>query len=142
MKKDAYWEAALEDSLDLTAKLPVIAAYIYRMKYFGEKRKPKYNPKQDYGANFARMMKVSDKKGYADLCACISLFIVTMSLAMYRLIPRIWLAPLSRMCTLPFPPDSNALAGPLHGLANQECLAWLMDVHKQFGGVPSPRGSI
>src|SRR3972149_11963078 len=66
-KKDAYWEAALEDSLDLTAKLPVIAASIYRMKYFGENKKPKYNPKQDYGMNFARMMKVSDKKGYADL---------------------------------------------------------------------------
>ncbi len=54
MKKDVYWEAALEDSLDLTAKLPIIAAYIYRMKYFGETKKPKYNPKLDYGANFAR----------------------------------------------------------------------------------------
>src|SRR4030095_7003922 len=67
MKKDVYWEAALEDSLNLTAKLPVIAAYIYRMKYFGESKKPRYNPKQDYGLNFARMMKGSDKKGDADL---------------------------------------------------------------------------
>src|SRR5512136_2587771 len=67
MKKDAYWEAALEDSLDLTAKLPAIAAFIYRMKYFGESKKPKYNPKQDYGTNFARMLKVPDKKGYAEL---------------------------------------------------------------------------
>jgi citrate synthase len=31
----------------------------------------------------------------------------------------------------------NGLAGPLHGLANQECLGWLIDVHKQFGGVPT-----
>ena len=54
MKKDVYWEAALEDSLDLTAKLPVIAAYIYRMKYFGESKKLKYNPKLDYGANFCQ----------------------------------------------------------------------------------------
>src|SRR5574338_1726003 len=65
MKKDQYWEAALEDSLDLTAKLPLIAAFIYRRKYFCETAKPKYNPRQDYGLNFARMMKVSDKKGYA-----------------------------------------------------------------------------
>src|SRR5512141_1114926 len=43
MKKDAYWEPALEDSLDLTAKIPVIAAFIYRYKYFGEKKNPKYN---------------------------------------------------------------------------------------------------
>ncbi len=35
---------ALEDSLNLTAKLPVIAAFIYRMKYFGDTRKPKYSP--------------------------------------------------------------------------------------------------
>src|SRR5688572_18932728 len=42
MKRDVYWEAALEDSLALTAKLPVIAAYIYRMKYFDETKKPKY----------------------------------------------------------------------------------------------------
>jgi citrate synthase len=39
MKKDAYWEAALEDSLDLTAKLPLVAAFIYRWKYFGESKK-------------------------------------------------------------------------------------------------------
>src|SRR5512133_3662795 len=63
-KKDAYWEAALEDSLDLTAKLPIIAAYIYRMKYFGETKKPKYNPKLDYAANFSKMMGVEDRKGY------------------------------------------------------------------------------
>ena len=65
MKKDEYWEAALEDSLNLTAKLPLIAAFIYRMKYFGETKKLKYNAKQDYGMNFSRMMKVEDKKGYA-----------------------------------------------------------------------------
>ena len=34
---------------------------------FRREQKPKYNPKQDYGMNFARMMKVSDKKGYAEL---------------------------------------------------------------------------
>jgi len=56
VKKDAYWESTLEDSLDLTAKLPVIAAFIYRFKYFNETKKPKYNPRQDYGTNFARMM--------------------------------------------------------------------------------------
>ena len=67
MKKDSYWEPALEDSLNLTAKLPVIAAFIYRMKYFGEIKKPKINPKWDYGMNFSKMMGVADKKGYAEL---------------------------------------------------------------------------
>lgn len=137
MKKDVYWEAALEDSLNLTAKLPVIAAFIYRMKYFGETSKPKYNPKQDFGANFARMMKVSDKKGYADLARLY--FIIhsdhesgnasahAMHLAGSTLSDAFFA----------FSASLNALAGPLHGLANQESLAWLLDVKKRFNGVPS-----
>jgi citrate synthase len=137
MKKSAYWEAALEDSLNLTARLPVIAAYIYRMKFFGESKKPKYNPKLDFGANFARMMKVPDKKGYAELMRLY--FIIhsdhesgnasahsmhltgsTLSDAYYA-----------------FSSCLNALAGPLHGLANQESLNWLLDVRKKFNGLPS-----
>jgi citrate synthase len=137
MKKDVYWEAALEDSLDLTAKLPVIAAFVYRMKYFGETKKPKYNPKQDYGLNFARMMKVSDKKGYADLARLY--FILhsdhesgNVSAHTMHLVGSALSDPF-----LSFSAALNGLAGPLHGLANQECLAWLIEVKNKFGGVPS-----
>lgn len=137
MKKDAYWTAALEDSLNLTARLPIIAAYIYRHKYFGESKKPKYNPKLDYGANFARMMKVADKKGYAELMRLY--FIIhsdhesgnasahAMHLAGSTLSDAYYA----------FSACLNALAGPLHGLANQESLGWLLEVRKNFGGVPS-----
>jgi citrate synthase len=31
----------------------------------------------------------------------------------------------------------NSLAGPLHGLANQECLRWLLGIYEEFGGVPT-----
>lgn len=137
MKKDAYWEAALEDSLDLTAKLPIIAAYIYRMKYFGETSKPKYNPKQDYGLNFSRMMKVSDKKGYADLARLY--FILhsdhesgNVSAHTMHLVGSALSDPY-----LSFSASLNGLAGPLHGLANQECLGWLIEVKEKFGGVPT-----
>ena len=137
MKKDVYWEAALEDSLDLTAKLPIIAAYIYRMKYFGENKKPKYNPKQDYGLNFARMMKVEDRKGYAELARLY--FILhsdhesgNVSAHTMHLVGSALSDPY-----LSFSAALNGLAGPLHGLANQECLGWLIDVKNKFGGVPS-----
>ncbi len=137
MKKDHYWEPALEDSLDLTAKLPVIAAFIYRMKYFGETKKPKYNPKFDYGANFARMIKVDDKKGYAELARLY--FILhsdhesgNVSAHTMHLVGSALSDPY-----LSFSASLNGLAGPLHGLANQECLGWLLEVHKQFGGVPT-----
>lgn len=137
MKKDAYWEAALEDSMDLTAKLPIVAAYIYRMKYFGETSKPKYNPKQDYGLNFARMMKVTDKKGYAELARLY--FILhsdhesgNVSAHTMHLVGSALSDPY-----LSFSAALNGLAGPLHGLANQECLGWLIEVRNKFGGVPT-----
>jgi len=137
MTKDIYWEPALEDSLDLTAKLPVIAAFIYRYKYFGEGKKPKYNPKWDYGSNFSRMMGVTDKKGYAELARLY--FILhsdhesgNVSAHAMHLVGSALSDPY-----FSFSAALNGLAGPLHGLANQECLGWLIDVKNKFGGVPS-----
>lgn len=137
MKKDVYWEAALEDSLDLTAKIPVIAAFIYRYKYFGEKRNPKYNAKLDYGANFARMMKVSDKKGYADLSRLY--FILHSDHESGNVSAHATHLVGSSLSDIYFAYAAglSGLAGPLHGLANQECLGWLLDVHKRFSGVPT-----
>ena len=137
IKKDAYWEPCLEDALDLTAKMPVIAAFIYRMKYFGETKKLKYNPRQDYGTNFARMMGVADRKGYTELSRLY--FILhsdhesgNVSAHATHLVG----SALSDMYYA-FSAGLNGLAGPLHGLANQECLGWLISVRDQFGGVPS-----
>jgi len=137
MKTDVYWEAALEDSMDLTAKLPVLAAYIYRMKYFGETKKLKYNPKLDYGANFSKMMGVEDRKGYAELARLY--FILhsdhesgNVSAHTMHLVGSALSDPY-----LSFSACLNGLAGPLHGLANQECLGWLLEVYNDFGKVPS-----
>jgi citrate synthase len=33
----------------------------------------------------------------------------------------------------------DGLAGPLHGVANQECLHWLLNLRKEFGGIPTPK---
>ncbi|NWF64094.1 MAG: citrate (Si)-synthase [Chloroflexi bacterium] len=137
MKKDVYWEPALEDSLNLTAKLPVIAAFIYRYKYFGEKRKPNFNPKLDYGANFARMMKVSDKKGYADLSRLYFLLHSDHESGNVSAHATHLVGSSLSDIYFAFSAGLSGLAGPLHGLANQECLGWLLDVHKRFNGVPS-----
>ena len=137
MKKDAYWEPALDDSLDLTAKLPVIAAFIYRHKYLGKSGKPKYNPRQDYGVNFSRMIGVADRKGYAELARLY--FILhsdhesgNVSAHTTHLVG----SALSDVFYA-FAAGLSGLAGPLHGLANQECLGWLLEVHKKFNGVPA-----
>ena len=136
IKKDVYWESTLEDALNLTAKLPLIAAFIYRMKYYGDTRKPKYNLRQDYGSNFARMMGVEDRKGYAELARLY--FILhsdhesgNVSAHATHLVG----SALSDVYYA-FSAGLNGLAGPLHGLANQECLGWLINVKDKFNGVP------
>jgi citrate synthase len=136
MKKDEYWIAALEDSMNLTAELGLVAAFIYNLKYKDGKQ-PEIDPSLDYGANFAKMLGVEDQKGYADLARLYFILhsdhesgnvsahathLVGSSLA------DIYYAFSAGMC---------GLAGPLHGLANQECLGWLLDVYKKFGGVPA-----
>jgi citrate synthase len=136
-KKDIYWESTLEDSLDLTAKLPVIAAFIYRLKFLGETRKPKYNPRQDYGTNFARMVGVSDRKGYAELARLYFILHSDPESGNVSAHATHLVGSSLSDAYYAFSAGLNGLAGPLHGLANQECLGWLISVRDQFGGVPS-----
>lgn len=53
--KDQQWEYSLEDALDLLAKIPRIAAMIYRHKYKGNDF-IEANPDLDWAGNFAHMM--------------------------------------------------------------------------------------
>jgi citrate synthase len=47
VKKTEYWVHALEDSLDLIAKLPALAARIYRNTYHPRKPLPAIDKDQD-----------------------------------------------------------------------------------------------
>jgi citrate synthase len=137
IKKDTYWETTLEDSIDLTAKLPIIAAYIYRLKYFNQTKKPKYNLRQDYGTNFARMMGVNDRKGYAELARLYFILHSDHESGNVSAHATHLVGSALSDAYYAFSAGLNGLAGPLHGLANQECLDWLICVRDQFGGVPS-----
>jgi len=135
MSKFDYWKPALEDAMALTAKLGVIAAFIYRLKY-KDGAEPKYDPNVDYGANFARMMGM-DNKEYEDLARLY--FILhsdhesgNVSAHTMHLVGSTLSDPYYA-----FSAAMNGLAGPLHGLANQNCLAFLMDVQKKFNGAPN-----
>jgi len=135
MHKEEYWEPMLEDSLNLTAKLPVIAAFIYNLKYRNGEI-PQIDTSLDWGANFARMLGVADKE-YEELARLY--FIIhsdhesgNVSAHATHLVG----SSLSDVYYA-FSAGLNGLAGPLHGLANQECLGWLLDVRNKFGGVPS-----
>lgn len=136
MHKDEYWEAALDDVMSLTAKLPMIAAYIYHLKY-KDGKEPKWDPKLDYGANFASMMMVEDQEGYADLARLY--FIIHSDHESGNASAHATHLAGSTLSDIyyAFSAGLNALAGPLHGLANQECLGWLIGVRDMFGGVPT-----
>ncbi len=135
MRKEEYWEPMLEDSLNLTAKLPVIAAFIYNLKYRNGEV-PTIDPTLDWGANFARMMGVADK-GYEELARLY--FIIHSDHESGNVSAHATHLVGSSLADVyyAFSAGLNGLAGPLHGLANQECLGWLLEVREKFGGVPS-----
>ncbi|HEY6160763.1 MAG TPA: citrate (Si)-synthase, eukaryotic [Bacteroidia bacterium] len=130
-KKD-YWDYVYEDSMNLIARLPRVAAYIYRKKYKNNEHiEP--DPKLDWAANLAHML------GYED-------FNVKRLMRMYMTIhadheggnvsahtTHLVGSALSDPY-LAFAAGMNGLAGPLHGLANQEVIMWIMEMRKQLGG--------
>lgn len=136
MRKDEYWEPMLEDSLNLTAKLPVIAAFIYNLKYRNEEV-PEIDPDLDWGANFARMIGINDK-GYEELSRLYFILHSDHESGNVSAHTTHLVGSSLADAYYAFSAGLNGLAGPLHGLANQECLGWLLDVIDTFGGVPTP----
>ena len=63
-KKD-YWSYVYEDSMNMIASLPQVAAYVYRRKYHGGKTIAP-DPQLDWGANFAHMLGF-DNHGFREL---------------------------------------------------------------------------
>src|SRR3990172_5643670 len=135
MTKDEYWEPMLEESLNLTAKLPAIAAYIYNLKYKGGQFIPP-DPSLDWGANFAHMMGIPTQE-YKDLSRLY--FILHSDHESGNASAHATHLAASTLSDIyyAFSAGINSLAGPLHGLANQECLRWLLSVYETFGGVPN-----
>ena len=132
VSKTDYWDSVFEDSLNLIAKLPRIAAYIYRRNYHNDQHiKPKKG--LDWSANFAHMLGFSNSE-FTDL---IRLYMTihsdheggNVSAHASHLVG----SALSD-AYLSFSAGMNGLAGPLHGLANQEVVRWLLSMKKDLGG--------
>ncbi len=135
MTRDEYWEPMLEDSLNLTAKLPSIAAFIYSLKYkSGEFIEPKSD--LDWGANFAYMMGISSQE-YKDLARLY--FILHSDHESGNASAHATHLAASTLSDIYYALSAglNSLAGPLHGLANQESLRWLLGIYQEFDGVPT-----
>jgi citrate synthase len=137
MKKEDYWIPTLEDALTIIARAPVIAAYIYRKKYNkGERINP--NPNLDWAANYAYMLGIPDPKG--EFAKLMRLYLTLHSDHESGNVSAMTGATVnSALSDLYYSLSAalNGLAGPLHGLANQECLKWILEVKNKFNGVPT-----
>jgi len=135
--KAEYWEATFDEALTILGRLPVLAAAIYRTRF---QRGPRIipNPSLDWSSNFARMLGESkDDPQFSDF---VRLYMVlhcdheggNVSAFSSRTVASA-LSDLYYSLSAGF----NGLAGPLHGLANQECLKFVQRLHEHFNGVPS-----
>ncbi len=137
LKKEEYWEWTLEDSLNLLAKLPAIAAGIYRMR-FNKGPLIKSDPNLDWAGDYAQMLGIPDPKG--EFKNLMRLYMVLHSDHEGGNVSAHTCHCVGSALSDPYYAVSaglNGLAGPLHGLANQECLDWLIKVREKFRGVPS-----
>jgi len=137
MKKTEYWEPALEDALKILGTIHNIAAGIYRLKY---NKGPLIEPsnKLDWAANYVKMLGLPPKKG--ETYEMMRLYLTLHSDHEGGNVSANTCHTVGSALSDPFYAVSaglNGLAGPLHGLANQECLNWILDTMKKFGGTPS-----
>ena len=135
ISKMDYWESTLEDALNLWAKLPQIAAFIYRWKYKdGNIIDP--DPNLDMGGNFAHMMGID--KPYDDVARLY--FILHSDHESGNVSAHTGHLIASALSDMYYAISGllNGLAGPLHGLANEMVLRWIQGVMDEMGGkIPS-----
>jgi citrate synthase len=137
MKKEQYWEPALEDCLTLIARLPSVAAGIYRLRYNKGPRIPS-DKNLDWGADYAHMLGIPDPTG--NFAKLMRLYLVLHSDHESGNVSAFTTHTVGSALSDVYYALSaglNGLAGPLHGLANQECLSWIIMVKEKFGGVPT-----
>lgn len=132
MTKKEHWEPTYEDAMNLIARLPRVAAYIYRRTYHNNDHiEPDH--KLDWSGNFAHMLGYENEE-FKEL---MRLYMTihsdheggNVSAHATHLVNSALTDPY-----LSFAAGMNGLAGPLHGLANQEVVRWLLAMKDELGG--------
>ncbi len=136
ISKMDYWDSTYEDATNLMAKMPLIGAYIYNKLYNPGAGHRYPDSSLDLGGNFAYMM--GKEKPYDDVARMY--FIVHADHESGNVSAHTGHLVASALSDVYYATSAmiNGLAGPLHGLANQEVLRWLQGLMDQMGGkVPS-----
>lgn len=136
MRKDEMWEYAFEDINNLIALLPSIASMIYRST-FQKSEVKEFDPSvKDWAGIFAQQLGFSDPS-FLEL---MRLYLTihsdheggNVSAHATHLVGSALSDPY-----LSYSAGLNGLAGPLHGLANQEVLRWITKMTREIGESPS-----
>ena len=137
MHKTDYWEPTLEDALRLISVLPGIAAGIYRI-HTGKGDPLPHNLDLDWGADYAAMLGLPDPTG--EFRNLIRLYMTRHCDHEGGNVSAFTCHTVGSALSDPFYAVSagmNGLAGPLHGLANQECLHFVLEIRNRYKGVPT-----
>ncbi len=129
--KEDHWDPMYEDSMNLLAKLPEIATYIYA-KLYKDGQRIQSNPNLDFGGNFAFMM--GKDKPYDDVSRLH--FIIHSDHESGNVSAHTGHLVASSLSDIYLSISAmiNGLAGPLHGLASQNVLQWLQELVDRMGG--------
>jgi len=130
MSKKDYWESMFDDSMDLIARLPRVAAYIYRRKY---KNAEHIHPNGllDWAGNLAHMLGYEDES-FKELMRLYMTIHAdheggNVSAHTTHLVGSALSDPYLSLAA-----GMNGLAGPLHGLANQEVIKWIFEMREEL----------
>ena len=131
ISKSDYWDPVYEDSMNLIAKLPDLAAYIYRRRFKNQEHIARRED-LDWSGNFAHMLGYNEP----DFLSYMRLYLTihadheggNASAHTVHLVGSTLSDPY-----LSFAAGMNSLAGPLHGLANQEVIKWIFRMVDKLG---------
>lgn len=131
ISKKEHWDYVYEDTMTLIARLPRVAAYIYRRKYKnGEHIQP--DGMLDWGGNFAHMLGFDEPGFFALMRLYLTIHADheggNVSAHATHLVGSALSDPY-----LSFAAGMTGLAGPLHGLANQEVIRWIEEMQSELG---------
>ena len=132
MNKMEFWEPMYEDCCNLLAKLPSLGAFIYRLKFKDDAQIPA-DMNLDWGGNFAHQMGVESP--YDNVARMYFILHSDHESGNVSAHTTHLVASTLSDCYYSLSAGINGLAGPLHGLANQEVLSWTMKFMEKLGGI-------
>ena len=134
--KNEYWKWILDDGIKLIGALPSIAAFIYRkITKNNDRIDPDVN--LDWAGNYAYMLGINESDDFKKLMRLYLMLHSDHEGGNVSAFSSLTVASSLSSPFLAIGAGLNGLAGPLHGLANQECLKFVLEIHDHFNGAPN-----